>query len=157
MKHRKLATLLSLGAIAMFAIGADDDCSVEDDPKPAKQANGGNNSNAKPASNEPSMSPGQENALQSAENYLSFSSFSKTGLINQLSSSAGDGFPKADAKFAVNHLDVNWKEQAYESAKNYLDISSFSLDGLIEQLASSAGDQFTQAQAEYGANKAYNE
>jgi len=78
---------------------------------------------------------------------------SKKGLIRQLSSQAGDGYPKADAVFAVNHIDVNWKEQAVQSAKDYLDFTSFSRDGLIQQLSSSAGDQYTHAQAVYAANK----
>jgi hypothetical protein len=62
--------------------------------------------------------------------------FSKKGLIEQLSSSAGEGFAKADAVFAANHVDVNWNDEAVESAQSYLDMTSFSKDGLIEQLSS---------------------
>ncbi|MCO5314953.1 MAG: Ltp family lipoprotein [Solirubrobacterales bacterium] len=109
---------------------------------------------AKPA---PSMSPGQEQALRSAKEYLEFSAFSRAGLIEQLSSSAGGGFSRADATYAANHVGADWREQAYRSAKGYLEMSAFSLSGLIDQLASSAGGQFTAAQAKYGATKAYNE
>jgi hypothetical protein len=101
------------------------------------------------------MTSGQENALESAQSYVDMSGFSKKGLIQQLSSSAGEGFSKADATFAANHVDVNWKDEAAESAQSYLDTSSFSKDGLIEQLSSSAGEGFTLAQAQYAVDKVY--
>ena len=81
--------------------------------------------------------------------------FSKAGLIDQLSSPAGDGYSKADATFAANHVDVDWNAEAVEAAKDYLEISSFSEQALIDQLSSSAGDQFTPAQARYAVNKVY--
>jgi hypothetical protein len=40
-------------------------------------------------------------AVKSAENYLSFTSFSCSGLKQQLSSSAGDGFTKAQAAYGA--------------------------------------------------------
>jgi hypothetical protein len=55
------------------------------------------------------------------------SGFSKAGLIQQLSSPAGEGYSKADAKAAANHVDADWN----------------------------AGETFTPAQARYAANKAY--
>jgi hypothetical protein len=99
------------------------------------------------------MTRSQENAIRSAENYLDFMPFSRLGLIRQLSSSAGDGYSKADATYAVDHITVNYNEQAYKAGKNYLDMMSFSRAGLIQQLTSSAGDQYTRAQATYAVNK----
>jgi hypothetical protein len=78
--------------------------------------------------------------------------FSRAGLIDQLSSSAGDGYTKADATFAVDHVHVNWNQQAVRSAKDYLAMSHFSRAGLIEQLSSSFGDGYTKAQAIYAVN-----
>jgi Host cell surface-exposed lipoprotein len=95
----------------------------------------------------------QDNARRSAESYLEMSAFSRKGLIQQLSSSAGEGFSRADAIYAVNHIDVDWNEQAAKSAKGYLDMSTFSRQGLIEQLSSDAGEGFTYAQAVYGVNQ----
>lgn len=95
----------------------------------------------------------QANALESAESYLDFAAFSKAGLIDQLSSKAGEGFPKKDAEWAVEQLDVDWNKEAVEAAESYLDFSSFSRSGLIDQLSSPAGDQFTKAQATYAADK----
>uniref|UniRef100_UPI0040482345 Ltp family lipoprotein n=1 Tax=Yoonia sp. TaxID=2212373 RepID=UPI0040482345 len=42
----------------------------------------------------------QRNAVRSAESYLSFTGFSRAGLIDQLSSSYGDGYDVADATAA---------------------------------------------------------
>lgn len=103
----------------------------------------------------PKYTKAQEQAIGSAESYLDMSGFSKQGLIEQLSSDAGDGFPRKVAVFAVNHIKVSWKEQAVRSAQDYLDMSSFSKQGLIDQLSSSAGDQYTREQAEYAVNKVY--
>lgn len=96
----------------------------------------------------PTMTREQENAIRSADDYLSFSSFSKTGLIEQLEF---EGYSKEDATFAVNNLRVNWKEQAAKSAEDYLEYSGFSRSGLIEQLEF---EGFTREQAEYGVTQA---
>lgn len=94
----------------------------------------------------------QRNALRTAENYLSIKGFSRLGLISQLSSQYGDGFSKADATWAVDHLKVNWNEQAVRAGKAYLDMRGFSRTGLIQQLSSEYGDKFTKAQATYAAD-----
>lgn len=107
---------------------------------------------AKPV--EPELTAPQSNAVRSAKQYLSIAGFSRDGLINQLSSSAGDGYSKDDATVAVDSLGVDWNEEAVRSAKQYLEISGFSCNGLIEQLSSQAGDQYTVGQATYGAKHA---
>jgi hypothetical protein len=103
---------------------------------------------------EPSLTNQQENAAASAEQYLDMSGFSKQGLIDQLSSSAGDGYSVADATVAVNSLRVDWNAEAVEAGKAYMDMSPMSCSGLISQLESSAGDKFTHAQAQFGAKGA---
>ena len=108
---------------------------------------------APPQPPQPQMTVSQENAVESAQSYLDYQAFSKLGLIDQLSSKYGEGFPKADAIFAVNHINVNWNEQAAKSAKDYLKYQSFSRDGLIQQLESAYGEQFTHAEAVYGVNQ----
>lgn len=91
----------------------------------------------------------QRNAIQSAQQYLDYTAFSRSGLIHQLEF---DHFSTADATFAVDSLTADWNEQAAKSAKQYLDYTSFSRSGLIDQLVY---DGFTRAQAEYGANASY--
>ncbi|CAB3687280.1 MULTISPECIES: Ltp family lipoprotein [Achromobacter] len=93
----------------------------------------------------------QKNAVRSAKQYLSFSGFSRSGLIQQLSSDAGDGYKVADATIAVDSLKVDWNKQAARSAQNYVDMTGFSCKGLIQQLSSSAGDRYTKSEATYGA------
>jgi hypothetical protein len=112
------------------------------------------NAPAAPAAPQPSMA--QQQALTSAQGYLSDGQgFSKTGLFKQLTSSYGDGFHPADARWAIRHLHPDWKAQAVISAKGYLhDGQGFSRAGLIGQLTSSYGDGFTLAQATYAVNQA---
>ncbi|MCH1781739.1 Ltp family lipoprotein [Psychrobacter glaciei] len=100
------------------------------------------------------MTNQQKNAVRSAKNYIGFQGFSRDGLINQLSSDAGDGYNIDDATIAVDSLDIDYNEQAGRSAENYISIMGFSCDGLVEQLSSSAGDKYTKEQAEYGAKLA---
>ncbi|MFD8495909.1 Ltp family lipoprotein [Amycolatopsis sp. NPDC059657] len=107
-----------------------------------------------PATSEaPQFSPQVELARSSAESYLSISGFSRAGLIKQLSSQAGDGYPKDVATQAVDSLHIDWNAQAAKSAQSYLDIQPFSCSGLVNQLSSSAGDGYTKAQATYGAHQ----
>lgn len=96
----------------------------------------------------------QANAVRSAKQYISISGFSKQGLIDQLSSSYGEGYDVNDATVAVDSLNIDWNEQATRSGKAYLDMTGFSCDGLIGQLSSSAGDKYTVSEATYGAKQA---
>ncbi len=95
----------------------------------------------------------EQNAINSAKQYLQTQAFSKQGLIDQLDSSFGDKFPAGVATAAVNSLNVNWDAEAVQAAKQYLQTESFSCQGLIQQLSSSFGSKFTPAQAQYGAQK----
>ena len=94
------------------------------------------------------LTSGQENALRTAEDYISMSGFSRSGLIEQL---RFEGYSTKNAAIAVDHLNVDWNEQAARSAKDYISMSGFSRSGLIEQLEF---EGYTRQQAEYGANKA---
>ena len=97
-----------------------------------------------PVSTAPKETAGQANARKSAESYLEYQAFSRTGLIKQLEY---EKFSTADATYAVDAVEVDWNEQAEKSAKSYLDTSSFSRQGLIDQLLY---EGFSQAQAAYG-------
>lgn len=96
----------------------------------------------------------QRNALRSAKDYLQMSGFSRKGLIDQLSSSYGNGYSSEDATAAVDSLDPDWNKQATRAAAEYLQMQGFSCRQLIGQLSSSYGNKFTKAQAEYGAQQA---
>lgn len=77
------------------------------------------------------LSQSQQNAVGMARDYLNYTAFSKSGLVEQLEF---EGFDNDDATFAVNEIDVDWQEQANQMAEDYLDYSNFSRSGLIEQL-----------------------
>lgn len=96
----------------------------------------------------PHLSREQENAIGLAEDYLDYTAFSRSGLIEQL---VFEGFSTKVATFAVDYLNVNWKEQAWQMAEDYLNYSHFSRSSLIEQLEF---EGFTHAQAVYGVDKA---
>ena len=108
-----------------------------------------------PTTTSSGFTPGQDNAIAKAKDYLDMSGFSKKGLIRQLVD--GERFGESDATFAVEYMSttgaVNWNEQAVRKAKEYLNMSGFSLDGLVQQLED--GEGFTPSQAQYGAKAAY--
>lgn len=89
----------------------------------------------------------QKNAIRAAENYLNFTAFSKSGLIDQLEY---EGYSNADATYAVNNIEVDWNEQAVKAAQNYLNFTAFSRSGLIDQLKY---EGYTTEQATYAVNQ----
>lgn len=151
------AALVAVFVMVQTTSGGGDDTATATDSTSSQSIEAGTEDKAasEPTEEaEPEMTSGQENALQAAENYIEMMPFSRTGLIKQLSSPAGDGYSKADATFAANNVEADWNEEAAEAAKNYLDTMPFSRDALIQQLTSAAGDGFTQKQAVYGVNQA---
>jgi hypothetical protein len=96
-----------------------------------------------------------QQAVDAAKGYLSQGQgFSEQGLLQQLTSNAGEGFTESQAEYATNYLHPDWDAQAVDAAKGYLgDGEGFSRSSLIQQLTSSYGDGFTESQAEYAVNK----
>jgi hypothetical protein len=86
----------------------------------------------------------QVNAAKKATSYLSYSAFSRSGLIKQLEF---EGFSNADATYGVDALKMNWLDQAVKKATSYLRNSAFSRSGLIEQLEF---EGFSTSEATYG-------
>lgn len=86
----------------------------------------------------------QAAALSKAFDYLDFTSFSYSGLVDQLEY---EGFSTEDATWAADNCGADWNEQALQSAKDYLDYTAFSYSGLIGQLEY---EGFTTEQATYG-------
>lgn len=87
---------------------------------------------------------GERRALEKAYDYLEYTAFSYTGLIEQLEF---EGFSNSEATYAADNCGADWNEQAALKAQQYLEYSSFSRSGLIEQLEF---EGFTHSQAEYG-------
>ncbi|SCL25873.1 Nucleoside phosphorylase [Micromonospora nigra] len=117
----------------------------------------------KPAAEVPTAKPvsaEQRNAVRSAQSYLRNGAFSRKGLIEQLSSDAGDGYSLEASTYAVDSLNIDYNEQAVKSAQSYLRNGAFSRKGLIEQLSSDAGDGYSLEASTYAVdslNIDYNE
>lgn len=97
---------------------------------------------------EPAMTTSQKNALSKAKDYLDYTAFSYTGLIEQLEY---EKFSLEDATYGADNCGANWMVQAEKKAIDYLDYTSFSHDGLVEQLMY---EGFTAEEAEHGASSA---
>ena len=101
----------------------------------------------------------QEQAVRKAESYLDSFSFSRDGLIDQLSKENGCQFTEEEAVYAVDYLEANdlvdWNEQAVKDAESYLEFGQFSKEQLIEQLSSEYGSKFTYEQAEYAVSQVF--
>ncbi|SCX56329.1 Host cell surface-exposed lipoprotein [Klenkia marina] len=95
----------------------------------------------------PELTAGQQNAQRKAQDYLSFTAFSRSSLIDQLEY---EGFSVEDATFAVDTITVDWNQQAAEKAEEYLSFTSFSRSGLVDQLVF---EGFTAEQAEFGVSQ----
>ena len=87
---------------------------------------------------------GEKNALRSAKSYLDFTTFSYSGLIDQLEY---EGYSTSEATYAANNCGADWNEQALRAAKNYLDYTAFSYSGLVDQLEY---EGFSFVEATYG-------
>lgn len=90
---------------------------------------------------------GEQNALKSAKSYLSFLSFSKIGLEEQL---RFEGYLESEIRYAINNCNANWYQEAYECAKSYLSFSSFSRIELHDQLEY---EGFEEAEIQYALTK----
>ncbi|MDQ0733121.1 Ltp family lipoprotein [Arthrobacter sp. B1I2] len=88
----------------------------------------------------------QQSAQRKAGDYLKFTAFSRSGLIDQL---VYEKFSLADSTWAVDHMTIDYNEQAAKKAKDYLKFSSFSRSGLVDQLLF---EGYTAEQAEFGAS-----
>ena len=103
-----------------------------------------------PTESEPEVPEGwtveQQNAMAAATDYLDYSAFSYSGLINQLEY---EGYSTELATWAADNCNADWNAEALESAKDYLDYSAFSYTGLINQLEY---EEFTTEQATYAAD-----
>lgn len=92
----------------------------------------------------PKLTLGQQNAISKAQDYLDYSGFSRTGLIQQLEF---EGYTTEDATFGADNAGADWNAECAEKAKDYLAYSSFSREGLADQLAF---EGFLPAEIEFG-------
>ena len=145
------AAAATLEGLGYTVVGADDPGATVLSTSPAK---GGVTEQGETVTltveSKPKLTLAQENALGSAESYLDTMPFSRQGLIDQLTSDYGSGYPVDVATWAVDYLAPDWNAEAAEAAESYLNAMDFSRDGLYDQLTSEYGSQFTPEQANAG-------
>lgn len=89
----------------------------------------------------------QKNAIKKAKNHLEYGAFSRISLIEQLKS---DKYSEADAIYAVDKLDIDWRIQAAKKARAYTSFTSFTKSALMSQLTN---DGFTIQEVNYAVNQ----
>ena len=87
-------------------------------------------------------------AMRKAQSYAETMHMSKAGIYDQLTSE-WEGFESEAADYAVNHVDVDWKENALIKARDYRDTMAMSPSAIHDQLTSDYGEKFTQEEADY--------
>jgi hypothetical protein len=90
---------------------------------------------------------GEKNAASKALDYLAYTAFSYSGLVDQLKY---EGFTHAEAVYGVDRCGADWNEQAAKSALNYLRTMPFSYSGLVKQLEF---EGYTNAEAVFGVDR----
>ena len=108
----------------------------------------------------PGASEEQREAVRAANNFLVLNPHSKEGLYEMLIMDTDDlfeaddmmkvsGFSEEAARFAVDHIDVDWKEQAARAAKQYAKAGADE-DAIRATLTAPGGlGGFTKEEADY--------
>jgi flagellar biosynthesis GTPase FlhF len=97
-----------------------------------------------------------QSALKKADTYANKMNLSKKSLYKQLTSDAGEKFPKEAAQYAVDNVKADWKKNALAKAKTYQNEMSMSKSAIHDQLVSDAGEKFTEEEAQYAINNLEN-
>lgn len=74
---------------------------------------------------------------------------SKQGIYDQLTSEYGDQFDVEAAQYAIDNLNVDYKENALKCGENYKKTMHMSKARIYDQLTSEYGEKFTTEQAQY--------
>ena len=90
-----------------------------------------------------------KSALKKAELYAETMQMSKAGIYDQLTSEYGENFPPEAAKYAIDNIVVDWKENALKKAQTYAETMSMSDSAIYDQLISEYGEKFTKEEAQY--------
>jgi hypothetical protein len=143
--NKRIAALVILGLVGLSACGPEEEVPVEttvETTTPATLVLPGQVVLG-PAT---SITINQANASKSAASYLALFSFSRSGLIEQLSF---EGFSVEDATYGVDNQGADWYAQAAKKAAEYLKLSAFSYQSLVDQLIY---EGFTPEEAVHGVN-----
>lgn len=152
MKKRAIAALMTLLlALALCACGGETttDAGTTGQDTQQQTADAGSETQQPEEPEEPDVPQEYQNALKSAESYSDVFHMSKKGIYDQLTSEYGDNFPAEAAQYAVDNLDVDYKQNALACAQNYYTEMAMSKQEVYDQLVSEYGEQFTTEEADY--------
>ena len=96
-----------------------------------------------------SVSREYKSALNKAESYAKIMHMSKQGIYDQLTSDYGEKFPADAARYAIDNIVINWKENALKKARSYAETMNMSDSAIYDQLVSEYGEKFTPNEAQY--------
>jgi hypothetical protein len=94
--------------------------------------------------------PSLQSAFDAARYYLDTEAVSKSALLQRMGGGVGGAYSEAEALYAVNHVDADWKAEAVEDAENRE--SPLSPKRLMEYLTLDNG--FSKAEATYAVSHA---
>nr|VDG62804.1 Host cell surface-exposed lipoprotein [Streptococcus thermophilus] len=156
-----IGLLVALGALAavLALTGGGDDESASaagattssTNAAGSSETSASNSSSAAVAPADGEASDDYEEALEEAEIFLDVSSFSKEGLFDILTLKENDNrFTDEAARYAVDNVDADWKEEALENAESLRKHSDLSDDDIYRYLVDqSYGGKFTEEEGQY--------
>jgi Host cell surface-exposed lipoprotein len=95
--------------------------------------------------------PSLQSAFDAARYYLDTESLSRSALVQRMGMGVGETYSEAEALYAVNHVDADWKAEAVEDAKNHLEDQGLSKNFLMWYLTEADG--FSKAEATYAVSR----
>jgi hypothetical protein len=96
--------------------------------------------------------PSLQSAFDAARYYLDTEAVSKVALLQRMGWGVGESYSEAEALYAVNHVDAEWKAEAVEDAKNREPDTPLSPKRLMVYLTEADG--FSKAEAMYAVSHA---
>ena len=96
--------------------------------------------------------PSLQSAFDAARYYLDTESLSRRALLQRMSWGVGGSYSEAEALYAVDHVDADWKAEAVQDAKNREPDTPRSPKRLMAYLTSADG--FSKAEATYAVSHA---
>jgi len=114
------------------------------DTTPERSESGGGDTPAK-------RTPSLQSAFDAARYYLDSGAVSKTTLFQLMRDGVGGAYSEAEALYAINHVDADWKAEAVEDAKGRLEDQGLSRKWLMLGLTKGGG--FSKAEATYAVSR----
>jgi hypothetical protein len=122
-----------------------DDSGTGSSVSTSERSDGGGDTTAK-------RTPSLQSAFDTARYYLDTESLSRRALLQRMAMNGFETYSEAEALYAVNHVDADWKAEAVEDAKNREPHTPRSPKRLMLYLT--LADGFSKAEATYAVSHA---